>query len=101
MEDCFKHFSLTLNTKTMIIQITKLESSIIDKFSYDTNNCEMLIEYKGGSQYLYKNVNEIIVSEFIDAESKGKYINEIKKDYEFEKVEVEPVGTAGQPSHLI
>ena len=58
----------------MIIQITKLESS---------------------------NVNEIIVSEFIDAESKGKYINEIKKDYEFEKVEVEPIGTSGQPSQFI
>ena len=87
----------------MIIQITKLESSIINKFSYDTNNCEMLIEYKGGSQYLYKNVNEIIVSEFMDAESKGKYINEIKKDYEFEKVAVlkEPIGTSGQPSQFI
>lgn len=101
MEDCFKHFSLTLNTKTMIIRITKLDSSIIESFGYDTNKQEMLIEFSGGSQYLYKDVNEIVVSEFIDAESKGKYINEIKKNYEFEKVEVEPIGTAGQPSHLI
>lgn len=85
----------------MIIEITKLNSSIIEKFAYNTNEQEMLVEYKGGSQYLYKNVNEIVVSEFIDADSKGKYINEIKKDYEFEKVESEPIGTAGQPSHLI
>lgn len=85
----------------MIIGITKLDSSIIESFGYDTNKQEMLIEFNGGSQYLYKNVNEIVVSEFIEAVSKGKYINEIKKNYEFEKVEVEPIGTTGQPSHLI
>lgn len=101
MEDCFKHFSLTLNTKTMIIEITKLDSSIIEKFGYDTNKQQMLIEFSGGSQYLYKDVNEIVVTEFMDAESKGRYINEIKKQFEFDKVEVEPIGTTGQPSHLI
>ena len=80
----------------MIITITKLDSSSIDKFSYDTINSEMLIEYKGGSQYLYKKVNEIVVTEFIDAESKGKYINEIKSDYDFGKIgnEVEVTGTS-------
>ena len=101
MEDCFKHFSLTLNTKTMIIEITKLDSSIIESFGYDTNKQQMLIEFSGGSQYLYKDVNEIVVTEFMDAESKGRYINEIKKQFEFDKVEVEPIGTTGQPSHLI
>ncbi len=85
----------------MIIGITKLDSSIIESFGYDTNKQEMLIEFNGGSQYLYKNVNEIVVSEFIEAVSKGKNINEIKKNYEFEKGEVEPIGTTGQPSHLI
>ncbi len=82
----------------MIIKITKLDSSIIESFGYDTNKQEMLIEFNGGSQYLYKNVNEIVVTEFMDAESKGRYINEIKKNYEFDKVEVEPIGTAEQPS---
>lgn len=83
----------------MIIGITKLDSSIIESFVYDTNKQEMLIEFNGGSQYLYKNVNEIVVTEFMDAESKGRYINEIKKNYEFDKVE--RTTTAGQPSHLI
>ena len=85
----------------MIIEITKLDSSIIEKFGYDTNKQQMLIEFSGGSQYLYKDVNEIVVTEFMDAESKGRYINEIKKQFEFDKVEVEPIGTTGQPSHLI
>ena len=71
----------------MKIEITKIESSIIDKFVYDIDKQEMIIEFGGGASYLYKNVNEIVVSEFIDAESKGKYINSIKKDYECERIE--------------
>jgi hypothetical protein len=78
----------------MEIRITKLDSSIIQSFAYDTTKHEMLIEFNGGSRYLYKNVNEVIVSEFIDAESKGKYINEIKKDYEFDRVDTVLTGTA-------
>ena len=85
----------------MIIEIKRLDSSIIEKFGYDTNKQQMLIEFSGGSQYLYKDVNEIVVSEFMDAESKGKYINEIKKNYEFDRVDSVLTGTAGQPSHLI
>ena len=38
--------------------------------------------------------------DFIEAESKGKYINSIKNNYEFDKLE-EPNGTFGLQSNLI
>ena len=84
----------------MKLEITNIDSGIINNFRYNYDTKEMIIEFKGNTSYLYKMVNEIIVSEFIDAESKGKYINSIENEYEFEKYEEVP-GTYGQPSHLI
>ena len=84
----------------MKLSITKIDSAIINNFQYDYDTKEMTIEFKGGSSYLYKAVNEIVVNEFIESDSKGKYINSIKNEYEFEKVD-EVVGTQGQPSKLI
>jgi len=84
----------------MKLEITKIDSAIINSFGYNYDTKEMIIGFKGNTSYLYKAVNEIVVTEFIDAESKGKYINSIKNEYEFEKYE-EVSGTFGQPSHLI
>ena len=84
----------------MKLSITKLDSAIINNFQYDYDTKEMTIEFKGNTSYKYKTVNEIVVNEFIEAESKGKYINSIKNEYEYEKYEEVP-GTFGQPSHLI
>ncbi len=84
----------------MKLTITKIDSAIIHNFRYNYDTKEMTIEFKGGSSYLYKDVNKVVVNEFIEAESKGKYINSIKSDYEFEKVD-NVIGTQGQPSKLI
>ena len=84
----------------MKIQITNIDSTIIKNFTYNYETKEMIIGYAGFVSYLYKDVESKIVLDFIEAESKGKYINSIKTDYEYEKYE-ENLGTMGQPSNLI
>ena len=84
----------------MKINITNIDSAIITSFEYNYETKEMTIGYKGFVSYLYKDVEPNIVLDFIEAESKGKYINSIKNDYEFDKLE-EPTGTFGLQSNLI
>jgi hypothetical protein len=88
----------------MKIEITNIESAIINTFTYNYDTKEMIISFgeKGlfNAKYLYKDVDSKVVNEFLDSESKGKYINSIKTDYEYEKYE-EASGTMGQPSNLI
>tara|TARA_S200002703_G_scaffold118216_2_gene103853 strand:- start:1758 stop:2015 length:258 start_codon:yes stop_codon:yes gene_type:complete len=85
----------------MKIELTKNNSSIIEKVTYYTESKELIVEYAGNARYKYKDVPLGSIHDYIDAESKGKYINSIKNDYEVEKLENEVIGTAGQPSHLI
>tara|TARA_R100000005_G_scaffold58479_1_gene29525 strand:+ start:830 stop:1093 length:264 start_codon:yes stop_codon:yes gene_type:complete len=87
----------------MKVQITNIDSKIIHTFSYDYENRKMLLSFGGRdiySKYEYMDVPENVVIDFLQAESKGKYINSIKNDYEYEKVEAAE-GTFGQPSNLI
>ena len=87
----------------MKIEITNIDSAIINTFTYKYDTKEMIISFGGRdiySKYLYKDVDSKVVNEFLDSESKGKYINSIKTDYEYEKYE-ETSGTMGQPSNLI
>ena len=84
----------------MKIKITNIDSSIIKSFSYNYETKEMIISFSGYVSYLYKDVEPNVVLDFIAADSKGKYINSIKNEYEFEKVE-EFVGTSRQQSKFI
>ena len=70
----------------MKITITETGSKLITEFSYDYESNEMSIEYIGTAKYVYPDVEAIVVSEFIEAESKGKYINSIKSNYTNEKI---------------
>ena len=70
----------------MKITVTKTGSKLITEFSYDYESNEMIIEYIGTAKYVYPDVEAIVVSEFIEAESKGKYINSIKSNYTNSKI---------------
>lgn len=73
----------------MEVQINKIDSSIIEKLVYDYDTKEMVITFSGNNEYKYKDVGENTFIDFLNAESKGRYINQIKGDFEFEKLEKE------------
>ena len=59
----------------MKLSITKIDSAIINNFQYNYDTKEMTIEFKGGSSYLYKDVNEVVVNaEAVEKASKPLFI---------------------------
>jgi len=71
----------------MKITIFPTESKLVTQFEYDYKTNEMIIEYLNTTKYIYEDVEAMVVSEFINAESKGKYINSIKSNYANKKIE--------------
>lgn len=66
----------------------KVESSNIASYAHEDN--DLFVTFKGGSVYKYIGVDEDVVAELTESESKGKYINsKVKNSYLFEKVDVE------------
>lgn len=48
---------------------------------------ELYVEFKGGTQYVYHDVPEDTAQGLLDANSKGKYLNEnVKSVYQFNKL---------------
>ena len=53
----------------------------------DYKDGELIVEYLSGAIYKYKNVPRERFKEFMESESKGRYMNEsIKGHYEYERV---------------
>jgi len=74
----------------MTITLTNIDSSIISEVSYTQTNKKLVIEYLSQTKYEYKDVPETIFFDILNSESKGKHINSIKNDYEYEKIEENP-----------
>ena len=67
------------------MQLREVNSSNISKIGYE--NDTLLVEYKSGTQYRYKNVSTTLYEEFLKAESKGRFMNSnVKGKYEYERV---------------
>jgi len=68
-----------------------VESSLIEKVSYDPKNEDLWVEFKNGERYHYFEVPYPVYRHLIDAESVGKFFHkEIRgKDYHWEKGEKE------------
>lgn len=62
-------------------------SNIIYSVCYDTTSPSLKIVFKGGSTYLYKNVDPLDYVLFRDAESNGKVFNTNIKKYDTVKLE--------------
>lgn len=66
------------------IKWQSVESSNIDEIGYDEGKKELRILFKSGAEYVYHDVGEDVVQGLLDADSKGKYLNEhIKGKYEY------------------
>lgn len=70
-------------------EITKIEnSSNIDELSYDRDNGDLIITFRGGRRYRYSGVPAETHQALIGAESVGAYFaREIKANFDCEKIE--------------
>lgn len=65
------------------------ESSNIEGFGYNHKNQELLVAFKGAKVYKYYEVPEDIFKGLIDAESKGKYLNQnVKNSFKYQGYEL-------------
>jgi hypothetical protein len=63
------------------------DSSTIETLEYDFDSEKLVVEFKAGSKYLYRDVPENVAREFFLAESKGKHFAaHIKDKYVTEKI---------------
>ena len=64
-----------------------VESSNIKQIGYDEERKELFVRFLNEALYVYEKVPETVFSEFLKAESKGKFlIREIKNVYTFRKL---------------
>ena len=67
-------------------EMTFVDSSNVEAIGYDSDNLELHVQFINSGLYVYYNVDEWIFDEFMQADSKGRYLNEnIKGRYEYEK----------------
>lgn len=67
-----------------MIELKEVVSSNIAKAGFDNG---LVVEYKSGVKYKYKDVPEELYEQFLKAESKGSFMNKyIKGTYDFEKL---------------
>ena len=71
----------------MTISWQPVESSNIDQIGYDDETEELHVLFNSGKEYIYHGIPADVHEKLLDAESKGKYLNQyIKGAYEFAPV---------------
>ena len=71
----------------MTVTWESVESSNIDMIGYDEDNSQLHVLFKSGAEYAYSEVPPTVFQEFLDADSKGKFLNErIKGRYDYARV---------------
>jgi hypothetical protein len=69
--------------KQTMFEVDGFDSSWITRIYYDREIKQLGVELKNGSVYLYTGVPHRVFKEFMNAESKGTYLNsKIKNKYE-------------------
>ena len=71
---------------TTMPEMNYVESSNIEAIGYDDDGQELHVHFLSGGQYVYHNVPREIFDAFLQAPSKGSFLNrEIKNVYMFAK----------------
>ena len=63
----------------------KIESSNIKSIFYNKDKKELQVFFKSHSLYIYKNIDNKLITEFENSKDKGKYFYENIRGLEFEK----------------
>ena len=67
------------------MELKEVNSSNIRKIGYEDDT--LYVEYKSGATYAYKKFPKNLYESFLEAESKGRFMNsEVKGKYEYERV---------------
>ena len=67
--------------------MVKVESSNISAVGYDMSFGSLIVEYKSGTKYQYKNVPYEVYENLLKAESKGRFVNEnVKGKFEYGRI---------------
>lgn len=67
--------------------VCEVESSVISEVAYNPKSMELTITFNAGSKYIYRNVEEIVFEELVNAVSVGRYFcKNIKGRYESERL---------------
>lgn len=69
-------------------EMTFVDSKGVEAIGYDAERMELHVRYaKSGETYVYYGVEEWVFREFMEADSKGTYLNtQIKGRFEFGKL---------------
>jgi hypothetical protein len=68
--------------------MTPVDSSNIAAIGYEPATETMCVQFKNGAAYIYLDVKPEVYQEFLDSESKGKFLAQtIKGKYESEKIQ--------------
>jgi len=71
----------------MTVTWESVESTNIDMIGYDEDNSQLHVKFRSGAEYVYNEVPPAVYQEFLDADSKGKFLNErIKGRYYYARV---------------
>lgn len=67
--------------------LISVDSANIASVGYDESSQTLHVEFHGGSAYQYFDVPGAVFDEFVEADSKGQYLNQvIKGSYRFARV---------------
>ena len=70
-----------------IYEYCKFDSSTVLGCTYYFENKDLIVEFKGGTKYVYHDVDGMSYKMFTTHESQGKAVHEILKgNFEYEKV---------------
>ena len=62
-----------------------VDSSNVESIGYDPDTRELYVHFKRSGNYVYSEVEEWVFGEFLQADSKGRYLNQmIKGVYNYE-----------------
>jgi hypothetical protein len=59
-----------------VVEMTYVDSSNIDQIGYDETESEVHVIFKKSGYYVYSEVNTEVWESFINADSKGVFLNE-------------------------
>ena len=67
-------------------KMVEVTSSNVEAIGYDEGLRELAVRFKSGGTYVYHDVPKSVFDDFLESESKGRFIaNEIKNQYDFTK----------------
>lgn len=73
-------------TETNFVKFDSFQSSAIQTLWYSNEKQELIVQYKDGGQYRYKEVTPSEWQALIESDSKGKFITENIKSKQYHKM---------------